>query len=170
MRLRPSIPVIELLISPLLVFFSIKFFLLGLDKHQAVVLAVALLLLLIALGTIYWINRNVRTIEVGESITVKGYFWGQFEIDPKEIKAYKLREIRRTKYSIQDYNMVLYDHNQTKRLEVTQGNYKTKDWDSFVNKLTELKIEFLGKESLATQWRDQWTAFKSRFVKYGTTY
>ena len=158
MRLKPSIPIIELLIPPLLIFFSVKFFLLELHLF-------ALLVLVLAFGTIYWINRTFKTIDIGETILVKGYFWGQFEVELKEVKTYKLLEVRRTKYAIQDFNLVLYDVDRNKRLEVTQGDYNAKDWDNFITKLTSLNIEFLGQESLVTQWKGSWTAFKNRFVK-----
>jgi len=165
MRLKPTIPVIELLISPLLTFFTVKFFLLGLDKDNVMIILVSLIWLIGALGTIYWINRRFRTIDIGDTIKVKGYFWGQVELNLKEVNAYKLLEVRRTKHAIQDFNLVLLDSDQNKKLEITQGDYKTKDWDNFINGLTTLNIQFLGKESLRTQWRDQWTAFKNRFVR-----
>jgi hypothetical protein len=165
MKLKPSIPIIELLIIPLLFFFSVEFFLLGLDKQEVVIILAALVFFIAALGTIYWINRNFRTIEIGKTINAKGYFRGQLELNLIEIKTYKLREIRMTKYSIQNFNLVLYDQNQNKKLEITQGAYNIEDWDNFINKLTELNIQFLGQEPLVTQWRDQWIALKSRFVR-----
>jgi hypothetical protein len=143
----------------------VKLFLLGLDKQEIGIILFAFLFLLLALGTIYWINRSFRTIDIGDTITVKGYFWGQCELNLKEIHAYKLLKIRRTKHAIQDFNLVLYDRDQNKKLEVTQGNYKTKDWDNFIKKLTVLNIQFIGQESLVNQWRYQWTTFKNRFVK-----
>jgi hypothetical protein len=165
MRLKPSIPIIELLGSSVLTFFSVKLFLLGLDKEEINIILASLLSLIAALVTIYLINRNFRIIVIGETISVKGYFWGQLELNLKEIKTFKLREVRRTKHAIQDFNLVLYDQNQSKKLEITQGNYKTKDWDNFIDELTELNIQFLGQESLVMQWKDQWNAFKRRFVK-----
>lgn len=164
MKLKPSIPFFELATIGLLVYFFVGALLdqeMG-DKRFGLA---GLFLLLIVFSSNFFNRQLIRQLEIGDSVIVKRFFWGKVELKLENIKGYRLKEVKRTKLMISDYNLVFVDDHDKERLAITQGDFKSVDWERLLNELKALNIEFLGQESMRTQWKGQWNNFKRKFGK-----
>jgi len=164
MKIKPSTPFFELATIGVPVYFFVKTLSDQEMGDKRFVLAGFFLFLIVFF--IYLFNRNfIKSLEIGNSVIVKKFFWGKEEMKLSTIKGYKLKEVKRTKLMISDYNLVFIDNKEVERIQITQGDFKSDNWNKLIDELKTLNVEFLGYESLANQWKSQWSDFKKRFVK-----
>ena len=162
MILKPSRPIFEFLAPLILLFFAVKILILGLERGDILIYLVVLYLLGLTFVSIYWINTGFKTIYLTDKIEIAGFFWGRQLIPMSKIKGYKIREVRKTKYLIKDWDLVLVLSNTKIGLRISQLDYSIEDFATIEEKMRELKIDFLGREPLGNQIKQFFEQLKDR--------
>jgi hypothetical protein len=162
MKLEPSAPVIELAAPPFLLFISIKVFALGWQAGNFFIIIASLLFLVVAVMVVIWINNNFRSLEITNTIKIKGYFWGHEELSPNNLAGYKLRPVGRARKGGQDFNLFFIDRHEVSSPNITQGDYKPDKWKAFISNLEALGVEYLGEDTSprVTPWQTLKRKFK----------
>jgi hypothetical protein len=161
MRLKPTFPIIEILVPPMLIFFAVQLTQLAVEKSEWMITLGSVFFILLAGVTVYFINRNFQTLELGDKLVSRGFFWGQREAELGDLKGYKLKEIWKTRYLVKDFNLVLVDNDNEVKFKITQSDYNTNSFDNFLTDLRGKRVDFLGQETMKDHLRGYWrTIFK----------
>jgi hypothetical protein len=133
MYLKPITPIVALSIPLFLGLLSFRNLLVSVNTNDTLLGMGSLLLAIMTYVAIHMINKSNKKIEIGSTIRINGYFWGQNEFDLREIKGYKLKEGSNSKDH--DTTLILVDQSEKEVLNISQRKYNAECWSDFISQL-----------------------------------
>ncbi len=133
MELKPIIPFPALSIPLFLGILSFRNLIVSVEAKDTLLGMGSVLLAIMTFVALYMINKSNKKIQMGSTIRINGYFWGQNEFNLRDIKGYKLKEGNNTKNH--DTELILVDQSEKEILTICQKNYNTESWNNFISQL-----------------------------------
>lgn len=145
MKLKPNWPWAEFIVAGLMMYLTTKFLYLTVEKNDLVTVIPAMFFLILGLFGVVWTNKEYRTYELTDRLKLKGYFWGQSEIELSQLSGFRIKERREGRNLVTVFDIILSLEHK-KELIIRESNYGESSIKGFKDILTEKGIEFKGLE------------------------